>query len=60
MQKQKIKEALANDAAFLGDGTAEVTRLYRQCIEVIGLAFDRPDWPAFLYREKSLLDAHSQ
>jgi hypothetical protein len=51
---------MANDAAFGVAESAEVPRLYRQCIEVIGEAFDRPDWAAFLYREKPLLDAHSQ
>jgi hypothetical protein len=51
---------MANAAAFGAQGSAEVPRLYRQCIEVIGKAFDRPDWAAFLYREKSILGAHSQ
>lgn len=51
---------MANDAAFGAQGSSEVPRLYRQCIEVIGEAFDRPDWASLLHREKSLLDAHSQ
>lgn len=50
---------MANDAAFAADSEHPVPRLYRQCIEVIGEAFDRPDWQGFLCREKSLLDAHS-
>jgi hypothetical protein len=34
---------MANDAAFTSDLTVQVPRLYRQCIEAIGEAFDRPD-----------------
>jgi hypothetical protein len=51
---------MANTAAFAEQAQDKVPRVYRQCIDVIGEAFDRPDWYAFLYREKPLFDAHSQ
>jgi len=50
---------LANDAVFSTGSNTPVPRLYKQCIDVIGEAFDKPNWYSFVSGESSLLDAHS-
>jgi hypothetical protein len=50
---------MANNHAFSNSPNKVVPRLYEQCIDVIGEAFDKPDWYSFIESERSLLSAHS-
>jgi hypothetical protein len=49
----------ANKLAFSPSTVDDIPSLYRRCIEIIGEAFDRPDWYGYLEDERSTLNAHS-
>jgi len=51
---------LANNQAFSSDPDRLVPKLFKDCIEVIFEAFDKPNWYSFVAKESSLLNTHSQ
>lgn len=50
---------MANNQAFSSDPDRLVPRLFKDCIEVIFEAFDKPNWNSVLENNTSLLSAHS-
>jgi hypothetical protein len=50
---------LANDQAFSRDPDRLVPQLFKDCINLIFEAFDKPNWNSVLENNSSLLNAHS-